>query len=86
MFRKQIGHFVMVSLKYFFDLDPSFSSHCLLLILVTIGVIKLSIVRLSGNIHVGLLQVKNNMLEWRAGIITLIERRENGINSDWRLK
>jgi hypothetical protein len=83
MIRKQIGHFVIVSLKYFFDLDPIFSSHALLMILVSTGIIKLSMVKLAANIHDGLLQ---DFVELKAGILSLRERWENSATDNWRLK
>jgi hypothetical protein len=80
MFGKQIGRFVMVSLKYFFDLDPSFSSHCLLMLFVFTCFFKLTVAKLTSNIHDGLLTIKDTIPEWRAGILTLKERWDNNLN------
>jgi len=77
MLRKQIGHLTIVSLKYFFDLDPAFSSHILLMTLVAFGFAKLFMSRISGSIQEGLLTVKYDFIELKSAAIATKERWDN---------
>jgi len=86
MFRKQIGHFVMVSLKYFFDLDPSIGSHVLVIILLAPGFLRLWAAKSGRYIQVGINNVKEDMFELKAGVNNIKERWGNSTLGSWRLK
>ncbi len=77
MFRKHAGHFAMVSLKYFFDLDPGFSNHILVIALLLAGFFRLFVIKVSDNVHEGLLTVKEDTQEIAAEILMLKKRWGN---------
>ncbi len=60
MFKKQVGHFVTVSMKFFFDFDISVFSHALFAVIILLGFIKLLFVILADNLYDGLLTVKED--------------------------
>ena len=61
MCRKHLGHLIMVSLKYFFDLDPTFSSHLMLTALVIVGLVRLYAGKFSKGVHTALLDTWNDL-------------------------
>ena len=66
MLKKYIGHFIMVSLKFFFDFDPSVSNHAFFAGIILFGFLKLSIVKIADHLQDGLLTVKEDTLFLKA--------------------
>lgn len=77
MYKKHIGHFIMVSLKYFFDFDYSFCSHAVLIVLVIAGIIKLFAVQTASIFYEGVLTVKEDALMIKEEVRNIKERWYN---------
>jgi len=66
MFLKTVQHITIVSLKYFFNLDSTLSAHMFLILLVILGLVKISCSKAINELHNGLRTVKddaNNITE-----------------------
>lgn len=74
--KKQIGHLAVVSLKFFFDFDPSLSNHILFTGIIILGICKLFISNISSALQDGMLTVKADILTLREEVATLKERWE----------
>ena len=74
MCKKQLVHLVMVSLKYFFDLDPTFSSHMMLTALVILGLVRLYAGAFFKGFHSALLDVKDDVSTLPSEIVALRDR------------
>lgn len=75
--KKQIGHLVMISLKFFFDLDPSIYGHLLIAGIVIAGLAKLLIYNVTDNVRVGLVTVKEDAIAIKEEMGQCKERWEN---------
>jgi hypothetical protein len=78
MVRKYVKQFVMVCMKYFFDMDYLVCGHAFLALPIASCVFKLLAVRIAVEFQYGLLTVKEDAENIKAGFITYKERWDNG--------
>ena len=76
MYRKNIEHIIMVSLKYFFDLDYSFYSHIILAALVAVSLLKFFLNQTAAFFHEGIITVKEDAISLKSEIAIIKENWE----------
>ena len=73
---KHIGHLIMVSLKYFFDIDHSICHSAFITVLIVMSVARLFFSRLLSLFHDGLLVVKEDLAGLRQQLNFYKERSD----------
>ena len=77
MFKKHIEHLVIVSLKYFFDIDYTFYSHVWVTLLAISALLKICMIHAADNFSDGLLTVKEDAINIKNELIFLKQNWDN---------
>jgi len=77
MLKKHIVHLVIVSLKYFLDIDLTSSSHVLGTLLAIAGILKICMIHAADNLSNGLLTVKEDAINIKNDLILLKQNWDN---------
>ncbi len=77
MYKKHLGHFVMVSLKYFFDFDYTFCRHAYMIVLMIPFMFRMLFTTVTGYLYDGLITVKEDSLMIKNNIIAYKQHWDN---------
>ena len=77
MYKNNLSHFLSLSLKYFFDIDPAFSNHAFLIALLMAGVIKMFMATITEYFYDGVQSVKEDAMAMKSLLLDTREKWED---------